>query len=401
MENTLSDDELFEKMRGKKGKDNKNNNDNVDNDDNVENNINDDSELNTIKKMGYDYYKILGISPTADISEIKRKYRHKIADFHPDKLRFLSDSKKKVKTEQFQLIRMAGEVLTNPTKKKLYDLQTKTLKSKDFINQKSSFDNFLELQKTELTDDKKRIAQLDYKKNNDKMNTIRGFNPAELDIKFDANTSKKLFQDLQAQRDMEEFELAQKNLFESRAFNPSEFNKMFEKNKKKEDKKIKMKQAKGEMVKFDDSFTAFNDTGVGNFISVNDDYGELFGKDDFKSSTTFSKNKNDIDNLDDLSMSSISDEDIEDTYNNHKLKITNDEIDRFTRQRDMETNKFDKLNLNEFKSVMDDQFGISKDFGTIIGNDISQKPSQITSHMADIYKKLITYSSDEDEEDED
>ena len=115
----------------------------------------------------------------------------------------------------------------------------------------------------------------------------------------------------------------------------------------------------------------------------------------------FSKNKNDIDNLDDLSMSSISDEDIEDTYNNHKLKITNDEIDRFTRQRDMETNKFDKLNLNEFKSVMDDQFGISKDFGTIIGNDISQKPSQITSHMADIYKKLITYSSDEDEEDED
>jgi hypothetical protein len=200
---------------------------------------------------------------------------------------------------------------------------------------------------------------------------------------------------------MEEFELAQKNLFESRAFNPSEFNKMFEKNKKKEDKKIKMKQAKGEMVKFDDSFTAFNDTGVGNFISVNDDYGELFGKDDFKSSTTFSKNKNDIDNLDDLSMSSISDEDIEDTYNNHKLKITNDEIDRFTRQRDMETHKFDKLNLNEFKSVMDDQFGISKDFGTIIGNDISQKPSQITSHMADIYKKLITYSSDEDEEDED
>ena len=253
MENTLSDDELFEKMRGKKGNNNKNNT----SDDNIENNINDnnsnndninsDTELNNIKKMGYDYYKILGIAPTTDISEIKRKYRHKIADFHPDKLRFLSDSKKKVKTEQFQLIRMAGEVLTNPTKKKLYDLQTKTLKSKDFVNQRESFKEFNELQKSEISEDKKRIAQLDYKTNNEKMNLIRGFNPSELNVKYDVDTSKKLYQDLQAQRDMEEFELAQKNLFESRAFNPSEFNKMFEKNKKKEDKKVKIKQGKGEM----------------------------------------------------------------------------------------------------------------------------------------------------------
>jgi curved DNA-binding protein CbpA len=399
MENTLSDDELFEKMRSKKDKKDKKDI-TINSDNNNDTEIDDDTELNTIKKIGYDYYKILGISPTTDISEIKRKYRHKIAEFHPDKLRFLSDSKKKVKSEQFQLIRLAGEVLTNPTKKKLYDLQTKTLKSKDFLNQKSSFDDFLDLQKSELTEDKKKVAQLDFKKNNEKMNLVRGFNPSEINVRFDTDTSKKLFQDLQAQRDMEEFELAQNNLFEGRSFNPSEFNKMFEKNKKKEDKKIKIKQARGEMVKFDDSFTAFNDSGVGNFISVNDDYGDLFGKDDFKASTNFSKTK--LENVDDdISMSSISDvdiDDIEDTYNNHKVKITNDEIDRFTRMRDMETNKYDKLNLNEFKSVMDDQFGISKDFGTIIGNDISQKPSQITSHMVDVYKKLITYSSDEDED---
>jgi curved DNA-binding protein CbpA len=392
MENTLSDDELFEKMRGKS---NNKNNKNIE-----ENEINDNTELNKIKKLGYDYYKILGVSPNTEISEIKRKYRHKIADYHPDKLRFLSDSKKKLKTEQFQLIRLAGEVLTNPEKKKIYDLQSKTLKSKDFLNQKSSFDEFLELQKTELTDDKKRTAELEFKKNKEKMNLIRGFNPADLDLKYDSNTSKKLFQDLQAQRDMEEFELAQKNIFEGRSFNPSEFNKMFEKNKKKEDKKLKVKQAKGEMVKFDDSFTAFNDTGVGNFISVNDDYGELFGKDDFKASTHFSKTK--LENIDDdISISSISDDEIEDTYNNHKVKITNDEIERFTRMRDMETNKYDKLNLNEFKSVMDDEFGISKQFGTIIGNDITQKPSQITSHMVDVYKKLITYSSDEDDDEVD
>ena len=45
--------------------------------------------------------------------------------------------------------------------------------------------------------------------------------------------SDKLLQDLQAQRDMENIEITQRNLFEGRSFNPSEFNKFFEKNKKK------------------------------------------------------------------------------------------------------------------------------------------------------------------------
>jgi curved DNA-binding protein CbpA len=386
--NTLSDEELFERMRSKKSHNKIENNDEAYN--------NDNTDINNIKRMGYDYYKILGVTPTTEISDIKRKYRHKIAEYHPDKLKFLSDSKKKLKNEQFQLIRMAGEVLTNPEKKKFYDLQMKTLKSKDLQNQKQSFEDFLKLQESEMTEDKKRNAQLEFKKHTEKMNQIRGLDTSTLDLKYDRNTSNKLLQDLQAQRDMEAIEIAQRNMFEGRSFNPSEFNKMFEKDKKVKDKKLKKKQEKGELVKYDDGFTAFNDTGVGNFISVNDDYGELFGKEDFKSSTKFGRNKSGLSD-DELSISSISDIEFEDDYNNHsKKKITDDDIRRFEQLRNQDTTRYDKMNLSEFKSVMEDQFGISKDFNTMIGNEIGQKPSQITSQMVSAYKKLIEYDSDDD-----
>ena len=384
MASTLSDDELFEKMRTKK---------NIETDKSEDNN-----EINDIKKYGYDYYKILSIDPSTDISDIKRKVRHKIAEYHPDKLKFLSETKRKIKTEQYQLIRFAGEVLSNPEKKRLYDLERKTLKSKDFSNQKSSFEDFLKLQDAELTDDNRKRAELEFKRNVDKKNKAQGFDPSDLDVKYDKQMSDKLFQDLQAQRDMENIEITKKNIFEGRSFNPSEFNKIFEKNKKIEDKKLKVKQTRGDMVKYDEQFTAFNDTGVGNFIGVNDDYGELYGKDDFKAGTNFSRTKSGKSD-DELSISSISDVEYDDDYNNHyKKKITDDDIRRFQKERELDTTKYDKMEFKEFKSAMEDQFGISKDFGTMIGRDITKKPGQITSHMTDVYKKLIELSSESDDE---
>ncbi len=381
MASTLSDDELFEKMRSKK---------------NIEN---DKNELNDVKKFGYDYYKILGVEPSTDINEIKRKLRHKIAEYHPDKLKFLSESKRKIKTEQYQLIRMAGEVLANPEKKRLYDLERKTLKSKDFANQKSTFEDFLKLQEAEMTDEHKRKAELEFKRNVEKKNQMHGFDPSELDIKFDRHTSDKLLQDLQAQRDMQTIEMSQKNLFEGRSFSHSEFNKMFEKNKKKEDKKLKIKQERGEMVKYDDGFTAFNDTGVGNFIKVDDDYGELYGGDNFKGSNNFSRTQTGKSD-DELSLSSMSDVEYNDDYHNHSnKKITDDDIRRFQRERELDSKKYNTMGFNEFKSVMEDQFGISKDFGTIIGRDITKKPSQLTSSMTDAYKRMLELSSSSDEDD--
>ncbi len=61
-----------------------------------------------------DYYKILDITPSASIKEIKRAYRRLAQQYHPDKN---SDAYAAV---QFAAIKEAYEVLTNPTKKEYY-----------------------------------------------------------------------------------------------------------------------------------------------------------------------------------------------------------------------------------------------------------------------------------------
>jgi curved DNA-binding protein CbpA len=368
MTEKLSDEELFEKMRSK------------------------------IKIDGYDYYKILGITRDDDISNIKRKYRHLLAKYHPDKLKLLPELKRKIKQEQYPLIRMAGEVLTNPDKKKFYDLEQKTMKSSDISNQKSSFEDFIKLQESGITEDSKKRSELEFKKDSDKINKLRGFNP-ESEIKINKQEMTKHIQELLAQRDVESIELAQKNVFEGRSFNPNEFNNIFEKNKRKEEKKLKKRQEDGDMVLYEDKFTAFNDTGLGNFISVEQDYSDIYNdKQDFKDQSKFTKlNKFN----EDIEVSSDSDFEYSNSYVDYKNnKLTDDELKRKLTERDLDTMKYDKLGFNEFKSVFDDQFGISKDFGTLIGNDISNtgKSKQITSDMAKIYARLIDYDSSNDDD---
>jgi len=197
----------------------------------------------------------------------------------------------------------------------------------------------------------------------------------------------------------EAIELAQKNVFEGRSFNPNEFNNLFEKNKRKEEKKLKKQREAGDMVVYEDQFTAFNDTGLGNFISVDQDYGDIYNdKQDFKDQSKFTK-LNKI-NVDDISVSSDSDFEYSNDYSNYKNnKLTADELKRKMAERDLDTKKYDSMKFNEFKSVMEDQFGISKDFGTLIGEDISNtgKTKKLTSDMAKIYSRMIDYdSSDED-----
>lgn len=67
-----------------------------------------------------DYYKILGVSRQATNKEIKKAYREKALQWHPDKH---PDEEDKVKAEkQFQLIAEAYEVLSDDEKRKKYDV---------------------------------------------------------------------------------------------------------------------------------------------------------------------------------------------------------------------------------------------------------------------------------------
>ena len=66
--------------------------------------------------MKKDFYEILGITKSADAAEIKKAYRKKAIEFHPDK-----NPGNKEAEDKFKQAAEAYEVLGDPQKKAKYD----------------------------------------------------------------------------------------------------------------------------------------------------------------------------------------------------------------------------------------------------------------------------------------
>lgn len=68
-----------------------------------------------------DYYEVLGVDKSSSADDIKKAYRKKAMQYHPDRWVNGSDEEKKDAEEKFKEAAEAYEVLSNPDKKARYD----------------------------------------------------------------------------------------------------------------------------------------------------------------------------------------------------------------------------------------------------------------------------------------
>merc|ERR1719343_726650 len=73
------------------------------------------------KKKRTNYYELLGVPSIASQLEIKKAYRERAAEWHPDKKGHLDEAARKNAEGMFKRIGEAYEVLTNAERKELYD----------------------------------------------------------------------------------------------------------------------------------------------------------------------------------------------------------------------------------------------------------------------------------------
>jgi curved DNA-binding protein CbpA len=357
-----------------------------------------------------DYYKIMGCNLNDSNDEIKRKCKLKLAKHHPDKFTAILEKlppkervkEKKLYEMQYKLIRDAYKCLNDPSSRKFYDLQKKTIDSKNFKKQKDSFEEFKKLQESEISEASKSLAELKYKDNFIELDKKNKFDRDFYDTaqKLDKESSTKKISDLMTEREQQDVEYLPKNKFENRTFTPQTFNKFWEQQKRKEEKKKKNDKDDKSVIKWE-GIMASNDSGLfgsAEFIGTDANYEDLYDNNDFNNSSFASKL---ISCSEDDSDSSSIDDDINvDYYELHNKDKNTDIYDKKLEDLIKQRNNDDEIYENQDfsskmrKSVMDNPMNISSQFGKIIGGEsiggISYNgPSTLTKNKKKLDKDLL------------
>lgn len=360
-----------------------------------------------------DYYAIVGASREDTQETIVKKCNQKMAEYHQDKikaklLKYPAEDRKKHQTRyqmQYELIREARDILINPDKKKHYDMQKKSADNSNFINKKQSFEEFIKLQESEMTDEKKQSALLTYKTKFAELDKKHGFDSTKKynneEYKFSQDDFKRRYEDIEIERSQQDADCLPKKMFENGGFNGVEFNRQWDLMQKKKESRKTKKSGDKTIIQWE-GVSAFNDHGAcgGNYVSItedNEDFGDLYTTKKEKDFVFASK----LDSEDEKSLSSIDpdlEEEIEKSckndYDTHNKNKSKKELDRLLEEKMRERNVMTtQFHMKDYRDVQQNPFNVSAQMGEIIGNNICEKEEKRTvknrKEMLEAYKALM------------
>jgi len=127
-----------------------------------------------------DLYEVLHLTKAASESEIKRAYRKKSLEVHPDRA---SEADKKVATEKFQCLSRVYTVLSDPEKRALYDESGEV--DDDVVVQERDWDAYWRLLFKKITVEDIAEFEKEYKGSEEERNDLKA---AYLDYEGDMDT---------------------------------------------------------------------------------------------------------------------------------------------------------------------------------------------------------------------
>jgi len=351
------------------------------------------------------YYSVLGVTKDETQENIIKKANKKMAEYHQDKIRHklanLPQEEQKKQFEkyqmQFELIREAREILSNPEKRKMYDMKKKSVDNGCFSDKKLSFDEFIKLQENGKTEDSKNIALLDFQTKSLELDKKHGFNSTQKynkdEYKFSNKEFRRRIDDMETERNQQDAECLPKKIFNNSVFDTNEFNRQWEMRNRK--KKNKEKNPEKSIISWE-GISAYNDHGTSgeNYVSIqdgDDEFNNLYKTSDGNDYLYSKLSSSD----DECSISSISSDD----DNRKTYKYSNDYENCKSKDNNLEK-KYQKMigeresfNNTKFSgnNLMDNPFNISSQLDMIVGDSIKEekKNKKTKTNLVDAYKELM------------
>src|SRR3990172_988898 len=82
-----------------------------------------------------DYYTILGVSRDASVEQIRESYVYKVNILHPDRLSAMPERIRRLAEEDLKKVNVAYGVLSNPEKRRQYDVKRFGVSSADIARE--------------------------------------------------------------------------------------------------------------------------------------------------------------------------------------------------------------------------------------------------------------------------